>query len=113
VSELRAVQARLEEEVRENGTSLDVARDKEGELTAELKALRLKVEELQLAKATAVSDDREKRKAEMLSEMMAKIETVRTARRRWEACHSPSRRTTGWEIVRDRFGGASVAACPS
>ncbi|KAG7571473.1 hypothetical protein FFLO_00656 [Filobasidium floriforme] len=75
VSELRAVQARLEEEVRENGTSLDVARDKEGELTAELKALRLQVEELQLAKATAVSDDREKRKAEMLSEMMAKIET--------------------------------------
>ena len=79
VSELRVVQGRLEEEVRENGANLDVARDKEAELTREVQGLRLQVEELRLAKATAVSDDREKRKAEMLSEMMAKIETVRTA----------------------------------
>lgn len=79
MSELKREQGRLEEEVRENATSLEIARDKEGELVREVQALRLRVEELQLVKATAVSDDREKKKQEMLSEMMAKIETVSIA----------------------------------
>lgn len=76
VQDLRSIRLRLEEELLENGTGLQAARDREMELSKEVVSLRKQMEELRLSRADAVSDDREKRKAEMLSEMMAKIETV-------------------------------------
>jgi kinesin family protein 5 len=78
VQDLRSTQMRLEEELLENGTGLQAARDKEMELNKDIAALRKHNQELKSSNADAVSDDREKRKAEMLSEMMKKIETVST-----------------------------------
>ena len=76
VQDLRSIRLRLEEELLENGTGLQAARDREMELSKDVVSLRKQMEELRSSRADAVSDDREKRKAEMLSEMMAKIETV-------------------------------------
>jgi hypothetical protein len=76
VQDLRSIRLRLEEELLENGTGLQAARDREMDLSKDVVSLRKQIEELRSSRADAVSDDREKRKAEMLSEMMAKIETV-------------------------------------
>jgi Skp family chaperone for outer membrane proteins len=76
LQDLRVAKDRLAEELQESGTDLGAARDKEMSSAKEVQVLKHQLEELIKSKANAVSDDREKRKAEMLAEMMSKIETV-------------------------------------
>lgn len=72
-------QTRLESEAQETAAALDNEKDRAGQLEKSLDTQRLQLEELQQAQAVAVADDREKRKTEMLAEMMAKIDTVSLA----------------------------------
>jgi hypothetical protein len=76
VTDLRLSQRRLEEELRENGLALETAKDRELELGKDLDSTKVKLEQLKIDQAAAVSEDRDKRKADMLSDMMAKIDTV-------------------------------------
>ncbi len=81
LAELRASQERLEEDAKENAANLELAKDREAEMSNEIDRLKMQVQELQQVQAVAAADDREKRKADMLAEMMAKIDTVRAGLR--------------------------------
>jgi kinesin family protein 5 len=88
VTELRFSQSRLEAEAHETAATLESERDRAAALEKELDLQRMQLEELKQAQAVAVADDREKRKAEMLADMMAKIDTVRL---QWPSLlHHPS-----------------------
>ncbi|KAJ9111106.1 hypothetical protein QFC19_001305 [Naganishia cerealis] len=74
LKELKSGQSRLEDEARAAVTELETARDRELELSAELEAAKRHIAELEKSQAAAAADDREKRKADMLAEMIAKID---------------------------------------
>lgn len=57
-------------------SALEASNDRETLLGKDLESLKAELEEIKLAQASAIADDREKRKADMLTEMMAKIDTV-------------------------------------
>ncbi|GHJ84108.1 hypothetical protein NliqN6_0510 [Naganishia liquefaciens] len=75
LKDLKDGQVRLQVESRDARAALDAARDREFELSTELGSAKRQVEALERQLADAVADDREKKKAEMLEEMMAKIDT--------------------------------------
>ncbi len=75
-------QTRLESEARETAAALDGEKDRAAQLERSLDVQRMQLEGLKNAQAVAVADDREKRKAEMLAEMMSKIDKVN-----WVCCH--------------------------
>lgn len=77
LKELKSGHSRLEEEARTAVAELETARDRELELSTELEAAKWHITELEKSQATAAADDREKKKAEMLAEMIAKIDAVR------------------------------------
>lgn len=67
---------RLETESKTTSAALDSARDREFELSNELNLAKRQVETLERSLAAAAVEDREKKKADMLAEMMAKVDTV-------------------------------------
>lgn len=77
LKELKSGHTRLEDEARTAVAQVESARDRELELSAELDAAKRHITELEKSQATAAADDREKKKAEMLAEMIAKIDVVR------------------------------------
>jgi hypothetical protein len=78
LKELKSGHTRLEDEARTAVAQVESARDRELELSAELDAAKRHITELEKSQATAAADDREKKKAEMLAEMIAKIDVVRS-----------------------------------
>lgn len=89
LKDLKTLNTRLSSESQTTNVALDTARDREFELSNELNIAKRQVETLEKSLATAVADDREKKKAEMLAEMMAKIDTVRpmsSTRCAWLTC---------------------------
>lgn len=73
---------RLELDAQKTQAELDAARDREFELSTELGSAKRQVESLEQQLAGALADDREKKKAEMLAEMMARIDTVSSRKTR-------------------------------
>ncbi|KAJ9093382.1 hypothetical protein QFC21_006412 [Naganishia friedmannii] len=90
LKELRSGHSRLEDEARRTMAELETARDRELQLSAELEAAKRHITELEKSQATAAADDREKRKADMLAEMIAKIDA--NAGDSWTSSSSKLRR---------------------
>jgi kinesin family protein 5 len=76
LKDLQTLNARLLSESESTAAALDAARDREFELTNDLGLAKRHVEALEESLRAAVADDREKKKADMLADMMAKIDTV-------------------------------------
>ncbi len=69
-------QTRFETDAREMASMLDSEKDRVAELEKAFETQRLQFEELTHAQAAAVADERGRKKADMLADMMAKIDTV-------------------------------------
>lgn len=76
IKDLQTLNARLRSESESTTAALDIARDREFELSNELGLAKRQVETLEQSLSAAAADDREKKKAGMLADMMARIDTV-------------------------------------
>jgi kinesin family protein 5 len=79
LNELRKTTARLESDAKDAGITLDTYKDRVAELQRDIEEQKAVIEELKKVQHREKEEEKEKRKQEMLSEMMAKIDMVRTS----------------------------------
>lgn len=78
VSDLRVQVERLVFEAKESAISNDTLKEQNNDLNTELEELRRTITELKASQTTLSQDDKEKRKAEKMAQMMAGLDTVRS-----------------------------------
>lgn len=77
LGELRIASARFETEAKDGAIVLDTYKDKVAELQRDLEEQRAEIDALKHSHARDKEDEKEKRKAEMLQDMLSKIDIVR------------------------------------
>lgn len=76
LGELRIASARFETEAKDGAIVLDTYKDKVAELQRDLEEQRVEIDALKHAQVREKDEEKEKRKAEMLQDMLSKIDIV-------------------------------------
>lgn len=79
LNELRMQIERLDYENKEAAITVDILREQNQDLTADLEEQKQLVEDLQSTQRDPSEEDKEKKKAEKMAMMMAQFDTVRSA----------------------------------